>query len=278
MNPGNDNRIVEASTSDTLLHTIDADNVARVTLNRPVQHNAFNADLIAALKGTFDTISQLPGIRAVVLSGIGKSFCAGADLEYMREAGSWDEAANMADGKRLSDMLASIATCPVPVIAVAHGNIFGGGVGLAACADIVVGIKGAKFRLSEVRLGLTPATISPFVIAAIGARQARRWFTTAELFDVDVALAMGLLHIVAADVRAANAQVDTWIGSLLEAAPGAVIDAKALVADYAGRAIDDDLRADSARRIAARRADPEAAEGLSAFLEKRRPSWMKTDA
>jgi len=278
MKSENDNRRVEAPTSDTLNFSFDENNVARVELNRPERHNAFNAELIAALKGTFDAIAQMPGVRAVVLSGEGKSFCAGADLDYMREAGGWSEAENVADGQRLSDMLASIAACPVPVIAIAKGGVFGGGVGLLACADMVVGIEGAKFRLSEVRLGLTPATISPFVIAAIGARHARRYFTTAEMFEVAEAWRIGLVHAGAADLDAADKQVDAWIDAILEAAPGAVIDAKALVSDFAGRETTDDLRADSARRIAARRATEEAAEGLSAFLDKRRPYWMKTDA
>ncbi|MFD0850274.1 enoyl-CoA hydratase-related protein [Sphingosinicella xenopeptidilytica] len=274
----NDNTAVEVPASDTLSFTLDENNVARVTLNRPERHNAFNAELIGALKGTFDAIAQMAGVRAVVLSGEGKSFSAGADLEYMRAAGGWSEAENVADGQRLSDMLASIAACPVPVIAIAKGNIFGGGVGLVSCADMVVGIEGVKFRLSEVRLGLTPATISPFVIAAIGARQAKRWFTTAELFGLPEAREMGLVHVGVADLYAADAQVDAWVDAILEAAPGAGIDAKALVTDFAGREITPALRSDSARRIAARRATEEAAEGLTAFLEKRRPYWMKTDA
>lgn len=264
--------------TDILSFTLDEHDVARIELNRPERHNAFNAELIAAIHEAFASVAATPGVRAVVLSGAGKSFSAGADLEYMRAAGSWSREENEADGQRLSDMLASIAGCPCPVIAVAHGNIFGGGVGLVACADMAVAIAGAKFRLSEVRLGLTPATISPFVIDAIGARQARRWFTTAELFGAGEALAMGLVHAVAEDIAAADRQVDAWVDAILEAAPGAVADAKRLVGDFAGREITPTLRTESARRIAARRADPEAAEGLAAFLQKRRPSWMKNDA
>jgi methylglutaconyl-CoA hydratase len=262
---------------DILRFSLDDDNVARVTLNRPDRHNAFNAELIAAMTTAFNDAAARSA-RAVVLAGEGRSFSAGADLDYMKAAGGWSRAENEADGQRLSDMLASIAACPCPVIAVAHGSIFGGGVGLVACADIAVAVEGAKFRLSEVRLGLTPATISPFVIAAIGARAARRWFTTAELFGAREALAMGLVHAVATDATAAAAQVDAWLAAILEAAPGAVADAKRLIADFAGQPITADLRADSARRIAARRSDPEAAEGLAAFLEKRRPNWMSADA
>jgi methylglutaconyl-CoA hydratase len=257
--------------------TLDPRGFARITLARPERHNAFNAELIAAIHRAFEEAAAR-NARAVVLAGEGRSFSAGADLDYMKAAGSWSRAENEADGQRLSDMLAAIAACPCPVIAVAHGSIFGGGVGLVACADIAVAVEGAKFRLSEVRLGLTPATISPFVIAAIGARQARRWCTTAEPFGANEALAMGLVHAVAADLPAAKVQVDAWLAAILEAAPGAVADAKRLITDFAGRPITADLRADSARRIAARRADPEAAEGLSAFLDKRMPNWMNTDA
>lgn len=261
-----------------LRFTIDRDNVARVVLDRPERHNAFNPALIADLHEHFAKLAELPDLRAVVLSGEGRSFCAGADIEYMRAAGTWDEAENIADGQRLSDMLASIASCSVPVIAIAHGNVFGGGIGLLACADMVVAIEGTRFRLSEVRLGLTPATISPFVIGAIGARHARRYFTTAEQFGVTEAVHIGLVHERVGDMHAAEAQVDAWLDAILEAAPGAVADAKALVRDYHGRPTDFALRSNSARRIAARRMTDEAAEGLSAFLEKRRPAWVKRNA
>lgn len=257
---------------------LDEDNVARLALNRPERHNAFNAELIAALHAAFAAIAEMPSVRAVVLTGEGKSFSAGADLDYMREAGGWSFDENRADGQRLSDMLQSISTCPVPVIAIAKGGVYGGGVGLVACADMAVGIEGATFRLSEVRLGLTPATISPFVIAAIGAREARRYFLSAEPFDVLEAKRIGLLHSAVKNEADADGRVADWVALILEAAPGAVADAKRLVADYAGRKIAGDLRADSARRIAERRADPEGEEGLAAFLEKRRPAWMRSDA
>jgi methylglutaconyl-CoA hydratase len=158
---------------------------------------------------------------------------------------------------------------------VVQGAVYGGGVGLVACADMVVAQPSAKFRLSEVRLGLTPATISPFVIAAIGARAARRYFATAELFDATAARALGLVHELADDPEA---QVNAWLAALLDCAPGAVADAKALVRDFADQPITDALRADTARRIAARRASDEGREGIAAFLEKRRPAWVPTDA
>lgn len=254
---------------------IDADGVAHVTLDRAERHNAFDEGLIAALAETFGALGVEPGVRAVVLSGKGKSFCAGADLDWMSRAAGYTQAQNREDAQRLSDMLAAINDCPKPVIAIVHGNVAGGGVGLAACADMVVAISGVQFRLSEVRLGLTPATISPFVMAKIGASAARRWFLTAEAFGADAARDMGLVHEVAADRDAADAVVAGWLAHLGAAAPGAVADAKALVQDFAGRDISLILRAETAARIAARRASDEGREGIGAFLGKRKPNWVK---
>ncbi|KAB7648946.1 enoyl-CoA hydratase-related protein [Polymorphobacter fuscus] len=249
--------------------------VAHVTLARPAQHNAFDEVLIAALTATFNALGIDPAVRAIILSGEGKSFCAGADLGWMKRAAAFTEAENRADAMRLSDMLAAIDSCPKPVIARVHGNVAGGGVGLVACADMAVAIDGTQFRLSEVRLGLTPATISPFVVARIGAGQARRWFLTAEAFDAAQARAIGLVHETAADAAAADAIIAGWLSHLTAAAPGAVADAKALVADVAGRTITDALRALTASRIAARRASAEGREGLAAFFDKRKPEWSR---
>lgn len=259
--------------SDMLAFTIEARGVASVTLNRPERHNAFDEALIAAITETFHEIDRTPGIRAVVLRGAGPSFCAGGDIGWMKRAAAWSEAENEADALKLSDMLAAIDGCRSPVIVVAHGAIYGGGVGLVACADLAVATPDAKFRLSEVRLGLTPATISPFVITAIGARNARRFFTTAEPFDAVTAHDIGLVHELGDDERGAEAWVEAWLKLILEAAPGAIADAKALARDFAGQSLTPALRADTARRIAARRASDEGHEGLSAFLAKRKPSW-----
>lgn len=256
----------------SLTTRIDA-GVAHVALDRPERHNAFDEGLIAALTTTFNALGIDPTVRAIILSGNGKSFCAGADLDWMRRAAGFSEAENRADAMRLSDMLAAIDTCAKPVIARVHGNVAGGGVGLVACADMVVTVDGARFRLSEVRLGLTPATISPFVIARIGAGAARRWFLTAEAFDAGQAQAMGLVDEIAADADAAQDVIDAWLAALTAAAPGAVADAKALIADVAGRPITAELRGLTAHRIAARRASAEGREGLAAFLEKRQPDW-----
>lgn len=253
---------------------VDDRGVAIVRLNRPEVHNALDEALIAALTEAFVTLGQNPAVRAVVLTGAGKSLCAGADINWMRRAGGWTQEQNEADAMRLSDMLVAIDDCPKPVITVAHGSVFGGGVGLVACADLAVAVPSSKFRLSEVRLGLTPATISPFVIRAIGARNARRLFLTAEIFDAVTAHDINLVHELADDETGATAWVSAWVDHILGAAPGAVADAKALVCDMADRPIDDALRADTARRIAARRASDEGREGLGAFLGKRKANWV----
>lgn len=252
---------------------IDEWGTARLTLNRPERHNAFNAELIAALTEAFTRLGGADEVRAIVLAGRGRSFSAGADLDWMRAAAGWDAATNEEDAMRLSDMLAAINDCPKPVIAVAHGNVTGGGVGLVACADMAVAVEGTMFRLSEVRLGLTPATISPFVLARIGAR-ARRWFVTAEAFTAGAAQAIGLVDEVAIDADAAEAVVAHWLTHIGQAAPGAVADAKRLALDFAGQPISDELREESARRIAARRVSDEGREGIAAFLNKGTPSWV----
>lgn len=252
---------------------IDETGIARVTLDRPDRHNAFDESLIEALTTSFNSLGSNPAVRAIILSGNGKSFCAGADIGWMRRAGGWTEAENQADAMRLSAMLLAIDTCPKPVIARVHGAVAGGGVGLVACADMVVALESARFRLSEVRLGLTPATISPFVIARIGPGQARRWFLTAEGFDAAQALAMGLAHETAEDDSAADAIIGTWLSHLAAAAPGAVAAAKQLVRDVAGKPVTDTLRSATAAAIAARRASDEGREGLAAFFDKRKPEW-----
>lgn len=253
-----------------LLVTLDDRGTARVTLNRPERHNAFDAELIAELTAAFAALSADPAVRAILLRGNGPSFCAGADAHWMRASADLSEAENRADALRLSDMLVTINDCPKPVIAVAHGSVFGGGVGLIACADLVIARSDVRFRLSEVRLGLTPATISPFVVAKIGASHARRYFTTAEDIGAEAAVHIGLAHIHTDD---ADLQTVHWLTAIDQGAPGAIAAAKALIRDVADRPIDDALRADTADRIAARRASAEGREGLAAFIEKRKPNW-----
>jgi methylglutaconyl-CoA hydratase len=244
--------------------------LARLTLNRPAKHNAFTAETILELTHAVRAVEQDPAVRAILLSGNGPSFCAGADARWMQASAELTEAENRADAQRLSDMLATIDQCSKPVICIAHGNVFGGGVGLVACADLVVVHPATQFRLSEVRLGLTPATISPFVIAKIGEGQARRFFLTAEIFGAEQAVHMGLAHVASDDPEA---QVQAWFANLLLGAPGAIADAKSLIRDVSGRPISASLRAETADRIAARRASAEGREGLSAFLARRKPEW-----
>ncbi|MGI4879560.1 MAG: enoyl-CoA hydratase-related protein [Janthinobacterium lividum] len=255
----------------TLIIATDARGTRRITLNRPEKHNAFDAATIAALAAAFTDAGRDPGVRVVVLDGAGPSFCAGADAAWMRASGDLGEAENAADAMALSDMLVAVDTCARPVIAVAHGSVFGGGVGLIACADLVI-VRGAvRFRLSEVRLGLIPATIAPFVLAKIGAGAARRWFVTAEAFGADEAIAMGLAHVHTDD---AESRINHWIDEIHLGAPGALADAKRLIADVAARPIDDELRRETARRIAVRRSSDEGREGLAAFIGRRQPKWV----
>jgi methylglutaconyl-CoA hydratase len=251
----------------------DSRGLARVTLNRPEKHNAFDAGTILELTHAFAKLGEDGAVRAIALSGEGPSFCAGADAAWMRTSATLSEDENRADAIRLSDMLATIDACPKPVMAIAHGNVFGGGVGLVACADLVVVKPGAKFRLSEVRLGLTPATISPFVVGKIGASQARRYFLTAEDISATQAVSMGLAHVETDD---AEAQVGRWFEALALGAPGAIADAKALVRDVADRPVSFSLRSETADRIAARRASAEGREGLTAFIDKRKPDWAQS--
>jgi methylglutaconyl-CoA hydratase len=249
---------------------IDSRGLAHATLNRPEKHNAFDAQLIAELTAAFNMLGRDDKVRAILLSGRGPSFCAGADAGWMRASAELSLEANRADALRLSDMLWAIDRCPKPVMAVAHGFVFGGGVGLIACADLVVVRTAVTFRLSEVRLGLTPATISPFVIGKIGASAARRYFITAEDFGAEEAVKLGLAHVHSDD---SEAQVEAWMAAIAEGAPGAIADAKALVRDVDGRPINSTLRARTADRIAARRASTEGQEGLKAFIERRKPRW-----
>jgi methylglutaconyl-CoA hydratase len=247
--------------------------VARIRLDRPTLHNAFDAGLIAVLTETLSHVGADEGIRAVVLEGSGASFSAGADLNWMRGMAAASEAANRDDALALAGLMRTLDELPKPTIARVHGAAFGGGVGLVACCDIAIGVPEAKFGLTESKLGLLPAVISPYVIAAIGPREARRWFATAEIFDAATALRIGLLHdVVAAD--ALDAAIERQLALLLKAGPHAAAAAKRLVARVAVGADRDRLDADNADLIAGLRVSPEGQEGLSAFLDKRAPAWI----
>lgn len=246
--------------------------VARLRLNRPQVHNAFDATVIAALTGALDSVARDPGIRVVVIEGEGASFSAGADLNWMRGMAAAGEDENRRDALALARLMRALDEMPKPTIARVQGAAFGGGVGLVACCDIAIASNDARFGLTESRLGLLPAVISPYVIAAIGSRQARRWFATAEQFDAATALRIGLLHAVArADEL--DAAVQAQIELLLKAGPIASAEAKRLIRNVASHT--DGARHDreNADLIAGLRVSPEGQEGLGAFLEKRKPSW-----
>ncbi|MEL1264708.1 enoyl-CoA hydratase-related protein [Pseudoxanthomonas putridarboris] len=246
--------------------------VARLRLDRPELHNAFDAGLIAALTAALEAIAADPAVRVLVLEGSGASFSAGADLNWMRGMAAAGEAENRDDALALARLMRTLDELPKPTLARVHGAAFGGGVGLVACCDIAIGVPEAKFGLTESKLGLLPAVISPYVVAAIGARQARRWFATAEVFDAAEALRIGLLHqVVPADQL--DTAVERQVGLLLKAGPIATANAKRLVARVAGESDRDLLDADNARLIAQLRVSPEGQEGLSAFLDKRAPAW-----
>jgi len=259
-------------TYDTLEITV-ANKVATITLNRPQLRNAFNENAIADLTMAFDEASQDKDVRAIVLAANGPAFCAGADLNWMKKMAGYSAAENEADALRLADMLRTIYYSPKPVVARVQGDCYAGGMGLVAACDIVVVADGVSFCLSEVKLGLIPATISPYVIKAMGDQAARRYFLSAERFGAREAHRLGLAHeVVPAD------QLDAKVGEIVKAltgnSPNAVREAKALVRDIAGLPIDDVLLADTAGRIAAIRASDEGREGVAAFLEKRKPSWL----
>lgn len=245
--------------------------VLRVTLARPDVRNAFDDVLIEELTRAFSEAREDSDIRVVVLAGEGPTFCAGADVNWMRKAGGYSKAENEADADRMARMLRGIDSCPKPVIALAHGAAIGGGVGLVAAADIAIAAEGTVFSLAEVRLGILPAVVSPFVLRAIGPRAARDLFLTGDRFDAREAHRIGLVHQVvpAEDLGAAG---DRKTASLLAAGPEAVMVAKALIAEVAWKS-PDDVATPTVRAIAERRASAEAREGLTAFLEKRKPSW-----
>jgi methylglutaconyl-CoA hydratase len=251
---------------------IDARGIARVTLDRPAVHNAFDDALIAELTQAFRSLDGDDRVRVVVLAGAGKSFSAGGDLNWMKRMAGYGMAENLRDAEGLGALMVTLDRLAKPTVALVQGAAYGGGVGLVACCDIAIAAASAKFCLSEVKLGLIPAVISPYVVRAMGARAARRYFLTAEVFDAETARRLGLVHEVApADgLEAAAAPI---VDALVQAGPRAQAAAKALIARVAGAPIDDALIADTARRIAEIRATDEGREGVGAFLEKRKPRW-----
>jgi methylglutaconyl-CoA hydratase len=246
--------------------------VAEVWLNRPEVRNAFNDGVIAELTAAFRTLGTDGELRAIVLGGHGKAFCAGADLSWMRAMADYSWAQNHADASALAEMLWTVYSCPVPVVGRIQGDCYAGGVGLAAVCDVLIAAEGVHFCLSEAKLGLLPATIGPYVVKALGEQASRRYFTTAERFSAQRALALGFVHEVVAP-EALDAQVAETVAALVANGPAAVRACKQLVKDVAGRPIDAALRDDTARRIADIRASAEGREGVQAFLNKRDPAW-----
>lgn len=247
--------------------------VATVTLNRPEVRNAFNETTIAEITQVFRELGRNGDVRTIVLAANGPAFCAGADLNWMKKMAGYTHEENRADAAQLAEMLRTIYTCPKPVVAKVQGDCYAGGMGLAAACDIIIANEATNFCLSEVKLGLIPATISPYVIIAMGENAARRYFLTAERFSAQEAHRIGFVHqVTAAD--ALDAAVADIVKALVTNSPNAVKEAKRLVQDVAGQPLTAELIADTAERIADIRSSEEGKEGVRSFLEKRKPNWL----
>lgn len=249
------------------------DRIARITLSRPEVRNAFNDAVIQELKAAFEAVGARDDVRAVVLAAVGPAFCAGADLNWMRRMADYTRDENVADAGQLAAMLTAIYECPKPTIAAVQGDVFAGGMGLVAACDMAVSVDSATYCLSEVKLGLIPATISPYVIRAMGARASHRYFLTAERFSAQEAHRIGFVHeLVGAE--ALDAKVNELAQALVSASPAAVRACKRLVQDVAEREIDAGLIAATVQGIADIRASEQGREGVQSFLQKRKPAWL----
>ena len=260
-----------------VLSSVDARGVALVTLNRPERHNAFDGDTLARLQTLLTDLGRDAQVRVVILTGAGATFCAGADIEWMRRMAAANAAANVADARALAEVLATLDTLPKPTIARVQGSAFGGGVGLIACCDIALAAADARLALTEVRVGLVPATISPYVIAAIGPRLARRYMLTAEPISGSAAVAAGLVHEVT-EPGQLDERVSMFVDLLLKAGPEALRECKELIRAVRDAEGAEELRRATAERLARVRMSAEGREGLQAFLEKRRPAWWRQDS
>ena len=255
------------------LHIERQQAVARITLNRPEMRNAFNATMIAEITHVFREMGMATDIRAIILAANGSTFCAGGDLNWMKAMADYTPQQNHDDAAQLAEMLRTIYHCPKPVIARVQGDCYAGGIGLATACDIVVALETAHFCLSEVRIGLIPATIAPYVIKAMGEQAARRYFITAERFSAQAAQRMGVVHELA-NSATLDDHIQDVLKALLMASPHAVTQAKCLVREVAGQMLSTELIATTVEAIAAIRASDEGREGVRAFLEKRRPTWL----
>jgi methylglutaconyl-CoA hydratase len=261
-------------TKSALFSEVDHSGRALLTINRPEVHNAFDDALVVHLINELRHLEANDKVRVVLLASSGKTFCAGADLAWMRRAAAYGRSENLADTLGLAELMKTLDRLEKPTIALVQGPAYGGGVGLVACCDLAVAARGARFRFSEARLGLAPAVISPYVVAAMGARAARRYFLTAEEFDAAEARRLGLVHEVVEENRLFD-QARHWSEMLLQNGPRAMAAVKELVRDAARDPMDERLIAATAEKIADLRASDEGREGIAAFLEKRRPSWIK---
>ena len=259
--------------TNKVLSRIDADGNATVLLNRPEVHNAFNPEMVEALTATFKKLEANPKVRAIVVTGAGKNFCAGADIEHMKASARFSRGQNYKAAHATAGMFHALYTLEKPTIACVRGAARGGGVGLVAACDIAIAERGATFRLTEVKLGIIPAMISPYVIAAIGSRHAHRYMLSGEEFDVAEAYRIGLVHDICEEPEL-NAKVGRMLAHLYSSGPNAVVAIKKLIPEIAGARINEAIVEKTARRIAEVRTTAEAQEGLSAFLEKRRASWV----
>jgi methylglutaconyl-CoA hydratase len=259
---------------DTITYALSSNGVATITLNRPDIHNAFDDTVVAALTAAFKQAGEDPVVRLVVLASTGKSFCAGGDLNWMRRMATYTFEENLCDSQLLAEMLRTLNTLPKLTIARVQGPAYGGGVGLVACCDMAIASPEAAFCLSEVKVGMIPATIGPYLVRAIGQRASRRYFTTAELITAEKALELGLVAEVVVSDELDNCIAGIAKG-LLRNGPRCVAEAKRLVLDIADGEITDAMIADTSRRIAETRGSDEGREGLTAFLEKRKPAWIQ---
>ena len=257
----------------TVMLEATPEGVAVVTLNRPEKRNAFDTTMIEGLTEAFETLQGADHVRVVFIRGAGGTFCAGADLDWMALAAEMTEEDNRSDAMTVATMLKALADIPAVTVALVEGAALGGGAGLVAACDLAVAMEGALFAFSEVKLGLIPAMISPYVVEAVGPRTARALFVTARSFDAAYAEKIGLVSEVAPDQAGLAAAKDRITAEVMAAAPGAVADAKALAREVAGRPIDHGLMVETARRLARRRVSEEGREGVAAFIARRKPSW-----
>ena len=259
----------------TILVQQEENGLAIVQFNRPDIHNAFDEIFIRELTGALDTLNRDSSVRVVLLKSTGKSFSAGADLNWMQRMADYSWTENYQDSLALATLMQTLASMDKPSIAAVQGSAFGGGVGLVACCDIVLCAPSAQFCLSEVKLGLIPAVISPYVLAAIGERASKRYFVSAERFSADTALRLGLVHEIV-DADKLDDAATTLTQAILANGPNAISEAKRLIKRVAGKPIEEDVIRHTATKIADIRASTEGREGITAFLEKRAPDWGKS--